>query len=214
MSFSADEREDTTGAPGTKQARGRATRAAVLSAARALFAQQGFKRASLKAIADAAGITDAGLLFHFPTKNDLLLAVIAEGDREERVVLNSLMDRHVGAAALERLAAWGKELERDAALTALDVTLSAEHLQEASQTNRYYVARYNRLRKQLGAIFKAARDAGDFKANTDPLQEAVLMIAALDGLRLQWFLSKGRISMAKGMHAYVRSAIQRLSRKR
>ena len=69
-------------APGTRQSRGRARRAAVLEAARRLFASQGFKGSSLAAIAQEAGITDAGLLYHFPTKNDLLLAVVAEGDRE------------------------------------------------------------------------------------------------------------------------------------
>ena len=55
--------------PGTRQPRGRARRAAVLQAARKLFALHGFKGASLAAVAQEVGITDAGLLYHFPTKN-------------------------------------------------------------------------------------------------------------------------------------------------
>ena len=58
-------------APGTRQPRGRARRAAVLDAARRLFASQGFKGSSLAAIAQEAGITDAGLLYHFPAKDEL-----------------------------------------------------------------------------------------------------------------------------------------------
>jgi AcrR family transcriptional regulator len=198
-------------APGMRQARGRARRAAVLAAAHSLFAAHGFERTSLKAIARAAGITDAGLLFHFPTKGALLLAVIAAGDREEKKLLDGLMQGAEGLAALQSLASWGKALERDPALTALDITLSAEHLQDVSEANSYYASRYERLRKHLARIFATARRAGDFKPDTNPMQEAVLMISALDGLRLQWILSKGKVSMARGMRAYVTATIERLS---
>ena len=131
--------------PGTRQQRGRERRAAVLEAARRLFSSQGFKGASLAAIAHEAGITDAGLLYHFPTKNDLLLAVIAEGDREQDEALEKVRDVQ-GLPLLQRMAEFGVDLEADPILTALDVTLSAENLSGGSEINAYFVGRYDRFR--------------------------------------------------------------------
>jgi len=197
--------------PGTRQSRGRARRAAVLQAARALFAQHGFKGASLAAVAQEAGITDAGLLYHFPTKNDLLLAVIAEGDREQDESLDKVRGE-TGLALLRRMAEFGVDLEADPLLTALDVTLSAEHLQDSSEINRYFVERYERFRAMLADAFAVARDSGDFRTDVDPAAEAANMTAVLDGLRLQWLLSGRAVPIAANMRAYVNGVIARLSR--
>ena len=196
--------------PGTRQPRGRARRAAVLEAARRLFSSQGFKGASLAAIAQEAGLTDAGLLYHFPTKNDLLLAVIAEGDREQDETLAQVRDAR-GLPLLLRMAEFGADLEADPVLTALDVTLSAEHLQTGSEINAYFVGRYDRFRAMLTQAFEEARRAGDLTGDFDPGVEAANMTAVLDGLRLQWLLSDGAVSMAGGMRAYVAGVIARLS---
>ena len=48
---------------------------------------------------------------------------------------------------------------------------------------------------------------GDFDSGV----EAANMTAVLDGLRLQWLLSDGAVSMAGGMRAYVAGVIARLS---
>ena len=197
-------------APGTRQSRGRARRAAVLEAARRLFASQGFKGSSLAAIAQEAGITDAGLLYHFPTKNDLLLAVVAEGDREQDEALEKVRGVQ-GLPLLERMAEFGADLEADPILTALDVTLSAENLAAGSEINAYFVARYDRFRAMLAQAFEEARRAGDLVGDFDAGVEAGNMTAVLDGLRLQWLLSDGAVSMAGGMRAYVNGVIARLS---
>ena len=196
--------------PGTRQPRGRARRAAVLEAARRLFASQGVKGASLAAIAQEAGITDAGLLYHFPTKNDLLLAVVAEGDREQDEALEKVRGVQ-GLPLLERMAEFGADLEADPILTALDVTLSAENLAAGSEINAYFVARYDRFRAMLAQAFEEARRAGDLVGDFDAGVEAGNMTAVLDGLRLQWLLSDGAVSMAGGMRAYVNGVIARLS---
>ena len=41
-----------------------------------LFAAQGYQRTSLRAIADRLGLTKAAILYHFPAKEDLLLALL------------------------------------------------------------------------------------------------------------------------------------------
>src|SRR5512136_440832 len=45
------------------------------------FGQNGYHGAKLADIARAAGVTEPGLLHHFPTKEQLLMEVLAERDR-------------------------------------------------------------------------------------------------------------------------------------
>jgi AcrR family transcriptional regulator len=51
----------------------------ILDRAAALFAQHGFAQTSLKALADAVGLSKAGLLHHFPSKEALYLAARESG---------------------------------------------------------------------------------------------------------------------------------------
>ncbi|MCA0144541.1 TetR/AcrR family transcriptional regulator [Blastococcus sp. LR1] len=50
----------------------------ILDRAAALFARQGFAKTSIQDIADAVGLSKAGLLHHFPSKDALREAVIAQ----------------------------------------------------------------------------------------------------------------------------------------
>lgn len=81
-----------------------ATRAAILAAARARFAEEGFDLASVRGIAAEAGIDPALVLRYFGSKDELFLAVLAEcgtvedlleGERSrfgERVARQLLLD--------------------------------------------------------------------------------------------------------------------------
>jgi AcrR family transcriptional regulator len=52
------------------------TRERVLSAAAALFAEQGFHGVGMRAIGDAVGIRGASIYHYFPSKNELLYAIV------------------------------------------------------------------------------------------------------------------------------------------
>ncbi len=56
--------------------KGERTRQALLEAAYQQFIQRGFHAASMRAIADAAGITPGGIYNHFAGKDDLFAAVV------------------------------------------------------------------------------------------------------------------------------------------
>ncbi len=70
----------------------------LLETAMRLFAEQGFDGTSTREIADAAGINEAMIFRHFPTKEDLYWAVVehriatAGRDRKIRAVLDSGKD--------------------------------------------------------------------------------------------------------------------------
>lgn len=67
-----------------------ARRERIAAAAATLFSERGYSATSMGEIADAAGITKAVIYDHFPSKNDLLVALVEEHQR-------SLLER-LGAA--------------------------------------------------------------------------------------------------------------------
>lgn len=74
----------STAAPTTKAER---TRARILAAASREFAVHGYGGASLRQIADAAGLKVGSLGFHFATKDELVAAALAEGVESARSAL-------------------------------------------------------------------------------------------------------------------------------
>src|SRR5690625_7120477 len=61
--------------------KGAQARARVIKEATRVFARAGYRAGSMSKIADAAGLTQQGLLHYFPNKSALLLAVVAERER-------------------------------------------------------------------------------------------------------------------------------------
>ncbi|RBY95133.1 TetR/AcrR family transcriptional regulator [Blastococcus sp. TF02-8] len=69
----------------------------ILDRAAALFARRGFAKTSIQDVADAVGLSKAGLLHHFPTKDALRDGVVAQVDTVARRVLDSVRHLPVGA---------------------------------------------------------------------------------------------------------------------
>jgi AcrR family transcriptional regulator len=70
----------------------------ILDRAAALFARRGFEQTSVQAIADATGFSKAGLLHHFPSKDALREAVLAQARTLGEQVLAQVHDLPLGAA--------------------------------------------------------------------------------------------------------------------
>ena len=107
--------------------------------------------------------------------------------------------------------AWGEVMEQDVDLTALLVTLSAEHLRDESPTNAYFRTRYEVVRRTYASMFESAARAGIIREEVDAEAEAIHLIALMDGLRLQWFFSDGSISIADALRRHVDLTLERLS---
>ena len=65
-------------ARGKRARHGPVTREQILDSSLRLFSEKGFARASVRDIAQAAGITDAAIYYHFASKRDLFEALIDE----------------------------------------------------------------------------------------------------------------------------------------
>lgn len=80
MSTKADRQgAQRSGARGTRAQRSNSRNEALLQAAAACFANQGFRATSMRDIAKAVGMLPGSIYYHFPSKDDLLLAIYEAG---------------------------------------------------------------------------------------------------------------------------------------
>ena len=92
------------------QDRGERSRRAILDAAFPIFARDGYAAASLNQIIEASGLTKGGFYFHYPSKQALALAVVADHDDRSMAGVSEEIERH--ATAVDRLYAAPRVLAR------------------------------------------------------------------------------------------------------
>jgi hypothetical protein len=96
-------------------------------------------------------------------------------------------------------------------ISSLLIALTTEYLTGDSPVRRAIQASYRQGLDRYIAAFATAAASGDLRADLDPVHEASALIAHLDGIRLQWFLSDGGFSMADSVRRYVDDTLARLA---
>lgn len=193
-----------------RQERSEARRDLIVETAIRLFSVKGYRATSIAEVAAAVGITDAGVLYHYPTKTELLLAVLRHHERVQRQRFSELVDSG-GLEAIRNLRGWGYVMEQHPEIASLHVILSAEHLLEDSPTNDFFRARYTRLLGSLAAEFERGIAEGDIRPDVDARSEAASLMAVLDGMRLQHFFAPEVSPMGDRVRDYVDGLVKRIS---
>jgi AcrR family transcriptional regulator len=156
----------------------------ILDAATRLIATAGFNGVSLGDIATRCGISKAGVLHHFPSKEHILTAVLERRDRldAEAIDLSGLPARDAGEAraVLDRLVL-RNEGQRE--IVRLYTVLSAEALDEHHPAHDYFRDRLAGARDLLARLV--------FPWHADPDGAAVFVLAVLDGLQITWLRDPG-----------------------
>ena len=185
----------------TTTARGQARREALVDVALSAFAVHGYRGASIATIAREAGISEAGLLHHFPSKPKLLFGVLEHLSAQLRQTderldpkAQSFCDRLVGLARLH---------EADPTLVRLFVVLSAESVNPEHPAHAYFTGWYETLRASVAAGFASDRDHGFVVHEADPALMARVVISILDGLRLQFLLFDGDLRIAGPLETFL-----------
>ena len=180
--------------PRTTTPEGREQRERILRAALRLFTAQGFRGASLAAIAARVGLSEAGLLHHFPSKEHLLLELLdlrheRDGERVARAIANH-------TAMLDALLTLCRDNQRSPGLVRLFTILAAESVDGDHPAHDWTVARYADLRAQLAARLRDEQREGRVSGALDPDLVAPQILAMFDGLQLQWLLAPDEVDMS------------------
>lgn len=174
---------DADVATGTRN-RGEESREAILAAARMLFARRGYRGTSLASIAEAAGLSQPGLLHHFPSKTELLLAVLASRDAED----GPLASPRVRGEIIDGLRALVAHNESQPELIRLFSMLLGEAVAADHPAHDYFVTRYKNIRGRFVRHLTEVQARGALPAGTDVTALANVLIAVMDGLQYQWLL--------------------------
>jgi AcrR family transcriptional regulator len=144
--------------------------------------------ASLAAFAEAAGISEPGLIHHFPTKPALLLETLEFHGRRA-------FQESMGAEARtfgEHLVNLAAAHERDPRFIRLLLVLAAEGIDPEHPAHEWFVARYDDTRIRMERQFAADQGAKLLRGDVDPALVARQAIAVMDGLELQFLLDPRR----------------------
>ncbi|MFF3497878.1 TetR/AcrR family transcriptional regulator [Streptomyces sp. NPDC003247] len=170
-------------------------RAEIVRAALEVIAERGYRGASLAAVAERVGLTQQGLLHHFPTKDALLVAVLEERDQWDAVP-----DTRWRVDLLVSL------VEYNAMRPGIVQTFSAllgESVTEGHPARRYFTERYTEVRASMAAVLRT--EYGDRLPNgLTPERTAPLLVAVMDGLQFQWLLDPESVDMPGAFRDFLR----------
>ncbi len=181
--------------------RGGARREQILYAAMVVFADHGYHRASLAGIAEQVGISQTGLLHHFPTKPRLLTAVLEARDRLDREWLAELdPDSRTGPRLLVNLLRLVDRNRRLGGLVQIYTALSGESVTDDHPARAWFTDRYGRVTASIEDGLRGG--AASLHADVDCAQVAREVVAVMDGLQLQWLLRPDEVDMVAAFRGY------------
>lgn len=182
-------------------------RLAILDAALAVFAHGGYRAGSLREVAEQVGMSEAGLLHHFPNKSALLAAVLSHRDDHSGKLVP--MDGDDPIATLQGLVALARYNASIPGVVALYCTLSAEGTSPDHPAHDYFVRRYASTRGRLERTFGLLREAGEVGPDFSPTSAASMTIALMDGLQVQWLLAPESVDMAEELQRFLTGLLGR-----
>jgi AcrR family transcriptional regulator len=156
-------------------------------------------------VADKAGLSQAGLLHHFPSKERLLQAVLTWRDDESGARMGTPFPEGV-----ELLRGFVELAEHNAGtpeLVELHVVLSAEGTSEDHPLHEYFVTRYEVVYDLVRRALEKADAEGQVKPDVDLRSAARTIIALMDGLQVQWLLHRAQVDMAFDLRRYMQSLL-------
>lgn len=190
---------------------GRERRARIVADATTLFAAEGYGDTSLRDIAERVGVSKSTLLHHYPSKEELLSAVLSERDR--RITSRSSYVRQERAADELRALPLGAAENSTAAPGLIEVyaVLSCEAVPAEHPAHAYFEERFTQTIDHFADLLRTAQADGDLPAHRDPEFEAVRLVALWDGLQYQWLYDRERVDVAAHLTAHLDDLLPRVA---
>jgi len=166
----------------------------ILQSAIALFAQRGVDRASLRTVGEAIGVSHTALRHYFSSRDELLVEVYRT---HEALAAEDLSTGDSPVGGIARAAEQNRSIP---GLVELYASLTTDALQDQHPLTREFIReRFRDLRATLAARIEAGQQAGRIAAGIDPVDAAALVIAASDGLQIQWLLDPGVVDVGRAL---------------
>jgi AcrR family transcriptional regulator len=183
---------------GGRAAQRAARREEILQAAMELISERGYRRTSLAAVAERAGLTQQGLLHHFPTKELLLVAVLEARDRWDLASAAA----HSDAWRTGTLAQLVDYNATRPGIVRTYTVLSADSVTEDHPAREFFESRFRVVRAAMAGVLRA--EFGEtLPGGLTPERAAPLLVAVMDGLQLQWLLDPENVDMPSSFRDFL-----------
>jgi AcrR family transcriptional regulator len=177
-------------------AKGERRRRQILDRAIELFAERGVDGASLRSLADEIGVSHTALRHYFDSRDELLIEVYREHESRD----DDAWAEREPTGVVDAMSSTADRNRAVPGLVQLYATLATDALQEQHPATREFVrSRFAELRAIIAERVGQAQARGDVPADIDPVDAASLLIAASDGLQVQWLLEPGTVDVRRSL---------------
>ncbi len=168
----------------------------ILDAAVDIFGAKGFTGGTLQDIADQVGMTHAGILHHFGSKDQLLLEVLLHRDETD---VAHLEGKHIpdGIGLFRHLVLTAMLNAQRAGIVQAYAVLSAESVTDDHPGRAFFEKRYRTLRSEVSQAFRVVCAERGVTEPDTVADAAASILAVMDGLQVQWLLDPTAVDLAR-----------------
>jgi AcrR family transcriptional regulator len=166
----------------TLLAKGEDRKQRILEVAQRLLTRNGWRATTLAQIAGEAGVTPAGLLHHFASKEQLLHAVLDARDLDDE----SHADQ--GGDLLTQIAQVAERFTRAPELLETFTVLLVENILPDAPLHDRMLARHRSATEIVAEAILRGQADGAYRADIDPSVKAVEILAFIHGMETLWLL--------------------------
>lgn len=164
---------------------GVARREAILDATVDMIAEVGYHGLSMRDVARRVGISHPGVIYHFPSKDALLMAVIERYEERSNFKVEAMRDMapfHVFQTFIEL----ATQLGESHTIVEMECMLAVEASAEVHPAHDHFQERFAGLQDILTQAFAQLETDGMLVATAAPRELAYQLLAQWYGLQIQW----------------------------
>jgi AcrR family transcriptional regulator len=176
-------------------AKGEDRKQRILDVAERLLARYGWRNTSLAQIAREAGVSPAGLLHHFESKDQLLNAVLDARDADDDTHANRSGD------LVTEIARVAERFDRAPELVGTFTVLLIENIAPDAPLHDRLLTRQREAVKIVAGLIERGQRAGRYRQDIDPAIKAIEILAFVNGMETAWLLDPS-IPLAEAFKGY------------
>lgn len=168
---------------------GLARREAILDAAVDLLAEVGYHGMSLRDVARHVGISHPGVIYHFPSKEALLMSVVQRYETQVGFDLDNL-EKLDALPVLDTLLEVTSRLNETPMIIEVECMMMVEASSEIHPAHDHYMRRSERLLSVLKRVWSRLQQDGKVAATEDPTHLAEIHAAVYNGIMIHWLYDR------------------------
>lgn len=168
---------------------GLARREAILDAAVDLLAEVGYHGMSLRDVARHVGISHPGVIYHFPSKEALLMSVVQRYETQVGFDLDHL-EKLDALPVLDTLLEVTSRLNDNPMIIEVECMMMVEASSEIHPAHDHYMRRSERLLSVLKRVWSRLQQDGKVAATEDPTHLAEIHAAVYNGIMIHWLYDR------------------------